>query len=192
MNELNRLIYVGVFNDKTFDHYRYSGFLNAGIDTTCYDFRDGFKHGGDLELFSAISQLIYRTNAQAVFVNKGEVISGNVVNEIRNFFPHVKFFLFYGDQREEIPLYIKNNVKAYDAFLINNKDTRIKSELCNEHGAKSVVYHHTATDTDVFKRYSREKEVYDVVFFGSDYGNSFPLSAKRSQFINNIATDFSL
>jgi hypothetical protein len=176
-----KMAYFGVFSPHCSDQYRINGFHQAGVETYKVDFRKVFKRAGDDGLVDAAIHTVLDFQPDFVLVNKGEVINSVVLSEWREIFD-CPILLFYGDKRNKWDDYLHNVLSYYDAFLINSDDANERKVLSNM-GVKKLVYHHSATDLDVFRKYKGITQPYHAGFFGGNYRNTFPMSSIRQAYI---------
>lgn len=180
-----KVLYVGVFQQvHAFDNYRFNGFRKAGFDVRKIDFRNVYHKEGAAALTYKISLEANLFQPDVIFINKGELLSKNAFDMIRTC-TDAPIVLFYGDKRSEIPKWLQIVIPHYDAILINSDNDEDEWRQYRKAGAKKIFYHHTATDSDFFRK-SNDEEIYDVLFFGSNYGGTFPLSKMRETYISKF------
>lgn len=186
MNEL-KILYIGVFNEPhVSDNYRLKGFEDAGFQVRTIDFRQTIQVYGARAFEEQVKEIIGDFGPDLFFVNKGELLCPSFILGVKSFW-QAPWLLFFGDKREELPGYIKRNVSAYDAVLLNSDDVDEKDHY-RIIGAKNIFYYHTATDIDVFDKQDVSEDV-DLVFFGGNYESRFPESKTREVFVRALLED---
>jgi len=186
-----KVLYLGVFQQHCSDKYRVRGFGQANIISASIDYRSQFKEGGKKGLWRKVEGYLKDFKPDIVFVNKGEKFKAINIKLLKQRYPDPKWLLFYGDHLITIPDFLKENVKMYDAVLVETDDDEYCGKLYDA-GAKDVFYHHSATDLSTFQKHSDIPEVSDVAFFGNNY-STFELSQMREDMIKAIMkSDFKL
>lgn len=181
-----RLFYVGAFQKHCSDMYRVKGFLQSGLFSLAHcDYRELKKKYGE-NFSNVIINLMDDFSPDVILINKGELITPEMILSWKKTFPRVIVAYWYGDCRNELENFVIEKLPVVDVFMINNEDDGSWSELWNK-GAKDIFFSHTATDLSTFKPYPHIKKKYDIVFFGGNYGNKFKDSKIRSQFISKLA-----
>ena len=184
-----KILYIGTYAKHCSDKYRLKGFKEAGNEVVTFDYRLVNNNEGTEALKTYIIHYLYSFNPDIVFVNKGEVIRQEIIEECKNFFPSV-WVLFYGDVRDDIAPHLRRVARCYDAILVNSNDRKYNKKF-RDIGAKKVMYHHTATDLDEFYKMD-VPEVYDIGFFGGNYKNIFPDSGLRRDIVNKLNKSFKM
>lgn len=185
-----KILYLGAFGKHCSDNYRVKGFWQAGLDVKVIDFRDVFRISGDVGLKNYVLHELYSYDPDIVYVNKGEKFSPDILRQLNGVETKARWFLFYGDQRNDVPDFLKRQMKYYDAILVNSDDEDYKKQLM-KYGAKKVLYHHTATDLEVFRKRNDIHERYDLVFFGGNY-IQFPNSEFRRDLIRTLSKKYKI
>ena len=182
-----RCLYVGVFSPHCSDIFRLKGMHEAVIEVRAIDFRQIWAQRGADGLINDIIHCSITFDPHFILVNKGEKFTPEILRAIKRSIP-VPIFLFYGDKRESWPSFLFDVLQEYDAFLINSDDENEKESL-KQYKPQRVLYHHSATDIDVFKKDYTITEDVDVAFFGSNYNNIFPESKTRRDWILRLITE---
>lgn len=186
-----RILYCGITGRHSSDIYRIKGFSQYGMNVYSLDYRRLYVTGGIELLRDSMLHIIYSFQPDIVFVNKGEKFTAKVIKQLKQYFPNVLWFLFYGDMREKPTPYMKSNALVYDALLINADDEKY-FEMYRNIGVKKIFYYHTATDTNVFKKDFKIPEKYDIGFFGGNYYGSFPDSVTRYEIIEALLSRYNV
>lgn len=184
-----KILYCGITGRHSSDIYRLKGFFQNNLDVYALDYRKIFSFGGEILLLDSILHAVYSFQPDLIFVNKGEKISPNIIKTIKKYFPEILWFLFYGDMREKLTLFMKRNLSNYDALLINADDKEYW-DMYKEAGIKMIFYYHSATDTDIFKKILNIKEKYDIGFFGGNYHGNFPDSILRYKIVEALIVKY--
>lgn len=185
-----KILYLGTFGKHCSDPFRLKGFEKENIDFVSVDFRKVFKNGGEINLRNHIIHYLYSYNPDVVFVNKGEKIGSVILDFIRSFDDSL-WMLFYGDVRNIVQPYLEDSMKFYDIILLNSDDEKYK-KMFFKAGAKKIEYHHSATDTEIFKKDYQIKETSDMAFFGGNYNDSFPDSKFRKSAILRLNKKYNI
>lgn len=184
MEKLYKLLYVGVF--KGFwvsDHYRLSGFKKV-FDTEHFDFRN---NGNDSEMMDELIKLIVEFSPDIIFINKGERLTGNFLERIKNYNNDIMIAVFNGDQRGFLQENTAKLALNCDILLLNNKDINQWNEYY-DYGVCNIKEYHTATDISTYRKINKFKK-YHIIFIGGNY-NSFPLSKFRYNCIKELSKKF--
>lgn len=175
-----KLLYIGAFTGFWIsDYYRLDGFRKH-FDTMIIDFR-AYDYYGFKNIFRKVTKLF---DPDIIFINKGDTIDANILEEYKWRKPKMMISIFNGDQRGKAQEYLKRFIVA-DTLLVNNADKQQWSDYYS-YGFKKILEYHTASDIQVFKRYDSD-ELYDIAFAGGYYGNRFPLSEFRRECIAILA-----
>lgn len=179
-----KILYIGTFQPHCSDRYRVKGFRQAGFEVITKDYRLWHKEFGIKFLWKSILTLLNSFEPDIVFVNKGEVLRSSHIKTLRERSPKAVWLLFYGDHLLTLPKFLQENVRLFDAVLVETDDGHYHNKLKGV-GAKRVVYHHSATDLEVFKKYRDTETVCDVSFFGNHH-KTFELSSMREEAIKAV------
>lgn len=187
MNKI-RILYLGAFGKHCSDPYRVIGIKESGLYDLVgsFDYRELKKSFGDLFDFR-INDLIKNLKPDVLLMNKAELITAGDVKLWKQFHPNLIIAYWYGDMRDTIADYVKDKLPVVDAFMTNCDDEFYIDglEQCGI-DRKKIFFSHTATDTTVFRPYSDNNKIYDIIFFGGNYGNKFPDSDIRLEFIHKL------
>lgn len=183
-----QIVYIGSFRPHTSDQYRVNGFLtsNIGIIPLNYDTLRTTKVESFLE---DVCKACYDLATNFLFINKGGRLTQEMLSAIRERLPAIKIIIFYGDMRATLENEFVMLLPECDMVLVNCNDDAYFKKL-RQAGAQRVGYLHSATDLAVFKKNMDVAEVYDVSFFGSNYGSSFPDSKLREDIVMELAKKF--
>lgn len=184
-----KLLYLGAFGKHCSDKYRVKGFEEFGMFDLFYlDFRVLYRDLGN-RMIDTIKQFIKNNQIQFILINKGEIFTPGMIFELYRL--PVYIYYWYGDMRDELAEFVKNNVEFYDAVMVNAFDENY-TKMLKDAGAKKVLYSHTATDIDTFKRYENSPLVNDVAFFGGNYDDKFRGSKFRTNIINRLKNEIDI
>jgi len=159
----------------------------AGMEVRALDFRQIWSQRAAQGLVNDIVHCSITFDPHFILINKGERFTAEILKEIKKSV-QAPIFLFYGDKRESWPSFLFGVLRHYDAFLINSDDENEKATL-EQYKPQRVLYHHSATDTEIFKKNEEVKEDVDVAFFGSNYNVIFPESKKRRDWMLRLALE---
>jgi len=121
-----------------------------------------------------------------LLINKGELISPDVVRALKSKHQRLFVALFFGDQRGFCERSIARLGSVCDVLLINNADI-VQVEGYLRLGCPRVETWHTASDPDIYRPVAlRENLMCDVAFMGGNY-TSFPDSMLRAKLMVQIA-----
>jgi spore maturation protein CgeB len=183
-----KILYLGTFQKHCSDLYRLKGFFEIGLDIYALDFRKIFSKYGSEGLRNSVVHTIYFYQPDLIFVNKGEKFSVEDLEEIQRLFSGIPWMLFYGDQRTTFPKFLRENLTQYDLFLVNSDDENYKRTI-KKYCSNRIVYYHSATDLEIYKKDFSVEEIFDVAFFGGNYRDSFPNSKFRQMVIKKLKRD---